>query len=107
VSRQTSRGLAGSADGLGCQPAAGRRSWHIGHIDLGKKAGLQEQGERSSPRVGRTARRSKEAAEPFRQPIAQTALAQFMLLVMCEEQQQLALLERFKCEGLAVKVLLS
>ena len=40
------------------------------------------------------ARQSKEAAERFRKPIAQTAPAQFMLLVMCDdEKQQLALLE--------------
>jgi hypothetical protein len=54
------------------------------------------------------ARQSKEAAERFRQPIAQTAPAQFMLLVLCnDEKQQLALLERFHGEGLAVKALLS
>jgi hypothetical protein len=54
------------------------------------------------------ARKSKEAAERFRAPIAQTAPAPFMLLVMCaDEKQQLALLERFQGEGLAVEVLLS
>ena len=54
------------------------------------------------------ARQSKEAAERFRKPTAQTAPAQSMLLVMCDdEKQQLALLERFQGEGLAVKVLLS
>jgi hypothetical protein len=54
------------------------------------------------------ARQSKEASQRFREPIAQTAPAQFMLLVMCDdEKQQLALLERFQGEGLAVKVLLS
>jgi hypothetical protein len=53
------------------------------------------------------ARQSKEAAERFRAPIAQTAPAQFMLLVICDEKQQLALLERFQGEGLAVKALLS
>jgi hypothetical protein len=54
------------------------------------------------------ARQSKEAADRFRTPIAQTAPAQFMLLVLCDdEKQQLALLERFQGEGLAVKALLS
>jgi hypothetical protein len=38
----------------------------------------------------------------------ETAPAQFMLLVMCDdEKQQLALLQRFKGEGLAVKALVS
>ena len=54
------------------------------------------------------ARRSMEAMERFKKPIAQTAPAQFMLLVMCDdEKQQLALLERFQGEGLQVKALLS
>jgi hypothetical protein len=54
------------------------------------------------------ARRSNEAAERFRTPIAQTPPAQFLLLVTCDdEKQQLALLERFQGEGLAVKALLS
>jgi hypothetical protein len=54
------------------------------------------------------ARQSMEAAERFKKPIAQTTPAQFMLLVMCDdEKQQLELLERFQGEGLVVKALLS
>jgi hypothetical protein len=54
------------------------------------------------------ARQSMEAVDRFKKPIAQSAPAQFMLLVMCDdEKQQLALLQRFQGEGLQVKALLS
>jgi hypothetical protein len=54
------------------------------------------------------ARKSVEAMERFKKPIAQTVPEQYMVLVTCkDEKQQLELLERFGNEGLPCKALLS
>jgi hypothetical protein len=54
------------------------------------------------------ARQSLEARECQRKPIAQKVAAQYMVLVLCQdEKQQLALLDRLQGEGLECKALLS
>lgn len=54
------------------------------------------------------AMQSVEELEQWRKPIAQAIPAQYLVLVMCkDEEQQMELIARFASEGLEVKALLS